>query len=380
MKIMINLLSSRSGGALSYIRNLIPLVAKKFSDSADHTLSLLLHATQKTELGNIAASVEYVEVEEQINGYARALWEIVHLPRIVNERKVDVLFTPYQLAPSIKTARTIVMIRNMEPFLFDKYRYDFKNYLRNIILRRASIKTLKQADRVIAVSKFPASYCLDTLRIPSSNLSIVYHGRDKQFSPEPLPTDSSTLASLGITKDYFFTCGSMLPYRRCEIIIEAFSRWVGDKECELVIAGSSNDQRYQSLIQDLIHRSPAAAKIRWLGQVKLEPMRVLYRRCKLFVTATDIEACPNIGIEALSSGCYIVSSDNAPLPEIFAEAADYFQADKIQTLVERFEWHFTRQDNLNAKALSRADNFSWESCSEQTFKILTDQGGRSTAV
>lgn len=372
MKVMINLLSSRSGGALSYVRNLIPLLAARFAASDRHQLVLLVNAAQKPELSDIDVAVKFVEVNEQRNGYARALWEIVSLPKIIDENEIDVLFTPYQLAPNVKNAKTVVMIRNMEPFLFDKYRYDFKNYLRNKVLRRASIKTLKSADKVIAVSQFPASYCLHTLGMPNTNLSIIYHGRDKRFGAEPIDGDAEVLASLGIGKQYLFTCGSMLPYRRCEVIIRAFSHWVADRECQLVIAGSSNDQRYQALISKLIKDSPAADKIKWLGQVKIGPMRTLYRHCKLFVTATDIEACPNIGIEALSSGCYIASSDNPPLPEIFTDAADYFQADDSQTLSNLFERHFARKERLNQAALVRAESFSWETCSEQTFKVLTD--------
>jgi glycosyltransferase involved in cell wall biosynthesis len=307
------------------------------------------------------------------------MWEMLALPRIVKEQKIDVLFTPYQLAPAVRNVRTVVMIRNMEPFLVHKYRYDFKNYLRNAVLRRASIKTLKGADKVIAVSNFPASYCLNNLRIPAARLTTVYHGRDKRFSAESTAADADVLAALGITKEYVFTCGSMLPYRRCEIIIAAFSRWAIDKDCELVIAGSSNDLGYKALIQAAIDASPVAKKIKWLGQVKIEPMRVLYRHCKLFVTATDIEACPNIGIEALSSGCYIASSDNEPLPEIFADAADYFQADNVEMLCTLFERRVATPDSINSraggsnnKALIRAESFSWDTCSQQTLKVLTE--------
>jgi glycosyltransferase involved in cell wall biosynthesis len=372
MKVMINLLSSGSGGALSYIRNLIPLLAQEFAATKEHQLVLLLHHAQRQELPELASEVEYVAVEKQKNGYIRVLWEMYALSRIVKEKNIDVLFTPYQLTPAVKHVKTVVMIRNMEPFLFEKYRYDFKNYIRNVILRRSSIKTLKGANRVIAVSQYAASYCLQTLKIPNENLTTIYHGRDKRFSPKVDSNDKSVIKSLGITGDYIFTCGSMLPYRRCELIIEAFSRWAIDKECELVIAGASNDHGYQTLIKQLIGRSPVADKIKWLGQVKVDAMRVLYRHCKLFITTTEIEACPNIAIEALSSGCYIVSSDNEPLPEIFAEAAAYCQAGNEQELAAQIDRNFSDQARVNDTSLARAENFSWESCSQNTFKVLTD--------
>jgi len=372
MKVMINLLSSSSGGALSYLRNLVPLIARQFSESGEHQLFLLLHSSQKNELAELDPSIKCVEVAQQSNGYTRVLWEILTLPSIVKEKSIDVLFTPYQLAPVIQGTKTVAMIRNMEPFLFRKYRYDFKNFLRNSVLRMASIRTLKRADRVIAVSQFAAAYCLNALHISDHTLTTIYHGRDRRFSATPNANDDDALKLLGVTGEYLFTCGSMLPYRRCELIIEAFARWAIDKDCELIIAGSSTDSRYQAYIHSLIECSPIAHKIKWLGQVTPENMRVLYRRCQLFVTATEIEACPNIGIEALSSGCHIVSSDNDPLPEIFTDAADYYHAEDTEELMTQFELHFARNDRVNHKALTRAEFFSWEACSRATFKALTN--------
>jgi glycosyltransferase involved in cell wall biosynthesis len=380
---MINLLPSSSGGGLSYVRNLIPLLAGDFARSAEHELVLLLNDFQRRELRDLDGSVRCVEVPRQKNGYLRALWEMHALPRIVRDQNVDVLFTPYQLAPSVKRVRTVTMIRNMEPFLFDKYPYDFKNRVRNSVLRRAGRNSLKSSSRVIAVSEFAASYCREALRIPAERLRTIHHGRDKRFSPTPTGNDEHILAGLGISGDYIFTCGSMLPYRRCELIIDAFNRWQNSADCALVIAGSSTDQTYQSRIAALIARAPAGKKIQWLGQVDIEAMRALYRHSGLFVTATEIEACPNIGIEALSSGCHILSSDNPPLPEIFADAADFFRADDGPGLAALFEDHFSKHRAAgaagiapNEKALARAEHFCWETCSEHTFKALTDWSSR----
>jgi glycosyltransferase involved in cell wall biosynthesis len=369
---MINLLSSSSGGALSYIRNLIPLLARAFAESGQHQLVLLLHEHQKSELPELDAATQYVQVAPPRNGYLRVLWEMRTLPRIVAERAVDVLFTPYQLAPAVRGIRTVAMIRNMEPFLFGKYRYDLKNYIRNTVLCRASSKTLRNADRVIAVSQFAARYCRESLGLPDSRLNTIYHGRDQRFSAQAEPGDDAMLAGLGVTGDYLFTCGSMLPYRRCELIIDAFANWSGRPDCQLIIAGTSTDSRYQAGIRAAIERSGAAGSIKWLGQVKPDAMRVLYRRSRLFVTATEIEACPNIGIEALSSGCHIVSSDNEPLPEIFADAALYYRADDSGELTRLMAQQFSAAAGSSEKARARAEFFSWEACSRHTFKALVD--------
>jgi hypothetical protein len=60
---MINLLSSRSGGALSYVRNLIPLIARDFIESNEHQLVLLVDPSQKLELPALDVSTACVDVK-----------------------------------------------------------------------------------------------------------------------------------------------------------------------------------------------------------------------------------------------------------------------------------------------------------------------------
>lgn len=368
---MINLLSSSSGGAMSYVRNLIPLLAERFADDSEHELILLLYKKHSAEIGVVPASVELIEIERERGGAERVLWEKLIVPKLVKKCKVDVFYTPYQLAPKVHGVKTVTMIRNMEAFLFGRYSYDLKNYLRNIVLRLSSIRTLNRSDRVIAVSAFAESQCTVDLKMSVDKVVKIYHGRDTRFSAQPQMQDDDTLKKVGIEKDYIFTCGSILPYRRVEYIIEAFSRWSEAEKCQLVIAGSGNDKRYETLIANLIASSPVASNILMVGHVSPETMRVLYRRCRLFVTTTDIEACPNMGIEALSSGCNILSSDNQPMPEIFGSAATYATSDHLTDLVIDLDNSYKSADASNNAALNRASNFCWNRCAVQTFEALT---------
>lgn len=373
---MINLLSSGSGGALSYVRNLIPLLIQRFAEDPDHQLVLLLYNKHYAELGEIPASVKFIKIDRELGGAKRVLWEMFTVPKLVRRHNVDVFYTPYQLAPNVSGVKTVTMIRNMEAFLFGRYRYDLKNYLRNVVLRFSSIRTLQRSDRIIAVSGFAEDQCTVDLNISAQKVTRIYHGRDTRFSSQPQAHDDDTLKKAGITGDYIFTCGSILPYRRLEYIIDAFSLWPGAKNCQLVIAGSGNDQRYQALIDRQILSSAVGGNILMVGHVSPDAMRVLYRRSRLFVTTTDIEACPNMGIEALSSGCNILSSDNPPMPEIFDSAATYVASDKLADLSDALQNSYddaavVHSGVVNNDAISRAAHFCWNRCAEQTFDALT---------
>lgn len=357
---------------MSYVRNVVPLLAELFHGSSEHELVVLAFRKHIDEMGVMPKSTTVIEVSKERGGVKRVLWEMYAMQKIVKDNAVDVFYTPYQLAPNVRGVKTVSMIRNMEPFRFTKYRQVFKNYLRNVILKIGSERNLLRSDRVIAVSEYAMRECLDKIGVELGRLKKIYHGRDTRFSPIRNRDDNKLLGELGIDSTYIFTCGSILPYRRVEHIVSAFNVWEGATNNKLVIAGAGNDQRYANLLRRLIDISPAPENILLLGHVSPESMRVLYRNCRLFMTATDIEACPNMGIEALSSGCNILSSNNEPMPEIFQDAAQYYSGEDLSSLTGMLRKAWSAADGVNTKALQRSDDFSWDRCARETFEFLVN--------
>lgn len=373
MNILINFLSATSGGSLSYLRNLAPKFIE-YSNTEDIKITLLIGQSQSRDLGlDRVDGVFSVPVRGLIH---RMLWERTKLKKIISDEGVDVLFTPYQFAPYFKNVHNVVMIRNMEPFLFRRYRYSFANWARNFLLEHLSKRSLLKADGIIACSQFAYDHCVHVLKLSSSKIKKVYHGRDVRFISSTKSDDQSKLGALGLSKSYVFTCGSLLPYRRLELIVKAFAETESSRNMSLVVAGSGTDKKYGAALEKLVREYPQV-DIKMLGQVSPDVMPVLYRSCDLFITATDIEACPNIAIEAMSCGCSILSSNNAPMPEMFGQSAEYFdQKSSIKELAHRIDSQLHSGSAINAKALERAQDFDWEKCFQQTLNfILKDSRG-----
>jgi len=379
MVVLIDCLSSVSGGAASYLRNLGPLLSDRFEESPEgHCLKLLAHEEQRPLVQTIPDSRCIWMHGKRLGGYRRVLWERMNLPRITREQRVDVLFTPYQIAPTVYGVKQVLMLCNMEPFRFRDFRYSPGTWLRNYVLHFHSLRSLRAADRVIAVSEFTKDQLVNSIGVGPYRVRTIHHGRDTEFSPEgDIKKDQKMLARIGLQGNYLLTCGSLLPYRRCEDVIAAFERCADllDTETKLVIAGSGTDNRYVKLVRKAIENSPCRDRILAVGHVPRETMMALYRRCLLFVTATEIEACPNIAIEAMSSGCAIISSDRPPLPEMFKGCSLEFRARDIENMVLQLrtclEDEALRCD-LKARSAERAEAFSWEKCAEETYSALVE--------
>lgn len=357
---------------------MLPLLQKYFDQSSTkHSLCLLAHEDQVDVLCQVQDVEIYWLKGARPVGWRRVVWEGKNLRRIAAEFHADVVFTPYQIGARIRGRRQILMIRNMEPFYFRDYAYDKKSWLRNMVLSWHSSRALRKADRVIAVSELTESFLTRDLCVSSSRIQQIYHGRDSAFRPiTHRNPDADPLQRLGVHSEYMLTCGSLLPYRRCEDVIDAFNQLgADDTELQLVIAGSGSDKRYADLLRGRMAESPYRDRILAVGHVSKDTMITLYGRAKLCVIATEIEACPNIAIEAMSSGCAIVSCDRSPLPEMFDDCSLEYSARDIHDLSRKMrlllEDRSLRSD-FGKRARERADNFSWAKCAQQTYSALVD--------
>lgn len=373
MLVLANFLSATTGGSVSYLRNMLPALAERFRRSPDHRLCVLVYRDQ-TLLFEAQPELDVRVIEgHRPTGARRVLWERCFLRSHVAD--ADVHFVPYQVGRTGLARRTVLMLRNMEPFLSKNYRYAWQTRLRNMALSRLSAANLRAADRVIAVSDFAQQFARTRLGMPEDRLRRIWHGRDPAFEAGQAPGDRNRLAALGVTSPYLFTSGSVLPYRRFEDVIAAFSALAPrHPDLRLVITGTGTDLIYRKLVCDAIEASGAKDRIVWPGYVVREDMTALYRNALAFVTATEIEACPNTVIEALASGCAIVASQCDPLPEFIKDAALYYPPRNVAALegqIRQFVENPDLRKRYSKRALQNAERFSWTRCADTTFEALT---------
>jgi len=343
-----------------------------------HSLKFLAHVDQRNLLQSIDESKIIWIKAKRPAGYLRVLWEYQNMAGIVRREEVDVLFNPYQIGPWVRGPKHVLMLRNMEPYLFGGYVYSLNSRLRNYLLRKSSARSLRRADRVLAVSKYVRDYLTNAIGIEGDRILTVCHGRNENFiSDGDAEKDRDALKRFGVGNHFILTCGSLLPYRRCEDVIAAFNKCADSVHpgMQLVIAGAGTDRRYGKLIRHAIAASPYRDRILALGHIPWDTMAALYRSCLLCVLATEIEACPNIAIEAMAAGCVIVSSDRPPLPEMFGGASLEYHARDIDHLVGQILRCIDQEDlrrEMKTRALKRAEAFSWEKCASETYAALTD--------
>ncbi len=373
---MINCLGARSGGAVSYLRNAIGRILQAHDPAAGFRIQALCDSGQAEQVDADSDLVLRADTAG-LSGTKRSLWEARNLKRLVNEHGFTTVFTPYQVSNAKTSAKSVLMLRNMEPFFHQRYDYSWNTRLRNRILKRLTIRSTKSADHVIAVSEYVRQLLVGPLGLDPDRVSRIYHGRDPFFSESIDDADvKSALRDIGIQNPFLLTCGSLLPYRRVEDVILAYDRLAkrDKRPLDLVIAGDGADNRYKQKLRKLASESESSNQILFAGHVSRRHIRTLYRNAEAVVLATEIEACPNIAIEAMAAGSMIVASDSDPLPEIIgADNARFYEKrniDELTELLRQLPESPEQSQALRKNARRRADDFCWERCAAATTELL----------
>ncbi|HEX2171157.1 MAG TPA: glycosyltransferase, partial [Dehalococcoidia bacterium] len=98
-----------------------------------------------------------------------------------------------------------------------------------------------RADAIIAVSETTRADVVATLGVPPDRVTVIHHGLDPAFRPDPTPDDEATRARYGLTDRYLLYVGTVEPRKNLVGLIRAFDRARSaglSREMRLVLAGA----------------------------------------------------------------------------------------------------------------------------------------------
>jgi len=109
-------------------------------------------------------------------------------------------------------------------------------------------------------------------------------------------------------------------------------------------------------------------------------LRWLYEHCAAYVFPSLSEGFGLPGLEAMQHGAPVVSSNATCLPEVYGDAAHYFDPLDVQAMADAINEVITDKDlraRLIAAGHTQAATYSWKRMAEQTLAVyktaLTDK-------
>jgi len=326
---------SVSGGYAKYLQEVVPRLAA-------HT--------------EVEAIRVYVPREMASRDASYLPWQTLGaLRREVVAWKPDVVFIPSSVTLDAGGIPIVNLSHNMEPLERPLAGNAPVEALRNLVRAAVARQALRRARRIIAASNHVRDFLVARWRIDPDRIGVVYHGVD-------LPPDTVRPAALQDVGEFLFTGGSIRPARGLEDL--------ADVPGVVAIAGSADPGtvRYARRMRRELGNAV------WLGKITPAEMAWCYENARLFVMTSRAEACPNTVLEALAHGCLSVSTDKAPMPEFYGDAALYYRGgdrrDLARAVGEALRLSPAAAAELREKARARSRHFTWDRTTEATVREL----------
>jgi glycosyltransferase involved in cell wall biosynthesis len=354
MRILLNAVSARAGGGVSYLTNLLKYLPGMAPDC--HFLAAV-PAIDFAEKITDQKNLELLVVKEASqNTLKRFYWENTGLIKLCKDWQADLLFCVANIVPLIKPdIPVVVMVQNIAPLtpgvLKRLWKYEpATKALQMLVLKFLTLFALRHADCVIALSQ--ATRRLLQHHNKGSSIKVLYHGISGLFNADaPKPAKAPTTP-------YFIYVSNLYVYKGLEYMVEALAH---DPDLPPVyIAGQHFDQGYLQWINKLADDAGVSKRLIFLKHVAYSELPGWYSHARAMVYTSWCENCPNILLEAMACGCPVVAMKIGPMPEICEKGGIYAQpfAGKDLARAMRQALHLTASQK--AAAQKRAAEFTWK--------------------
>ena len=224
------------------------------------------------------------------------------------------------------------------------------------------LQAATRADRIITISQFSADEAIRFLGADPKKIDVVYLG--SEFADVETTLKESAPA-VPLPSEFLLFVGSLEPVKNLALLHDVWAL-AKSRHIELpplIIVGA----RWEGV------ESENAPPPDWLylGRESDAVLLYLLRRAQALVFPSKYEGFGLPVLEAMSTGCPVICSKVASIPEVGGTAVLYAKADADSYLdaIREVSTNATLRAELSAKGLRQAETFSWKSCAEQTAEV-----------
>lgn len=300
----------------------------------------------------------------------------LYVLKLMKNQQLAVFIGSSYILPIIKP-RHVKYITVIYDLSYLTYKHNpFKLYLNLVMYMKLVVPfILKRADVVVVPSLFVKNQILKKYHVSESKIIVIYGGFDMYFTAV---NDTKKIVSIrtkfGITGDYCFTNATNHERKNIFGLIEAFSQIEKRSQLQLIITGLLPEETIIEL-RKYISILGLENRVKYLGFVTKEELRVLYSSAKIFVFPSFEEGFGFPVIESASCGCLPICSNTGSLPEIIGNKRLLFNPLEVESIVKKMNevLSFTQseyRDELE-KVKKHIGQFTWKKTAQEWSVLLT---------
>lgn len=290
------------------------------------------------------------------------VWEHLTLPAILTRHRIAVFHSPGFYLPAVTVhCKRIVTIHDLAVFRYPQhFPRKFSCYFQAVITLAAT-----RADRIITGSHCAAAEIRQQFPRYTGPIDVIYHGVDPLFTPVQTSDEKRFLTSTYNLPDggYFLFVGTLEPRKNLSGLLKAFLHLLRTvrEPVSLVIIGRQG--WLASGLESITEQGEDSRSVRILGYVPREHLPMFYRQAVGLVYPSFYEGFGLPVVEALASGCPVITSNRSALQEISGKAAILINPDDGPALTAAMQCLLTNRQlasRLRTDGLLRATAFSWD--------------------
>lgn len=290
--------------------------------------------------------------------------EQLGLLRQINSLSANLVHFLYAQQPIWYRGSVITTIHDLTTLRFDNpdknlLIFRAKQQVYKYVIKRAAHKSV----HIIVGSQFIKNDVVQFTGIDPDKITVTYEAADPiTEAPVEIPELEN--------KQFIMYIGRPTPHKNLERLIKAFGLIQAQHQDLLLVLAGKKDANYQR-IEKMVHKD-GVKNVVFTDFVSEGQLRWLYEHCAAYVFPSLSEGFGLPGLEAMVHGAPVVSSNATCLPEIYGDAAYYFDPYDIQAMAEAINTVLIN-DNLRLELIGKSKEqvakYSWQRMAEQTLAV-----------
>jgi glycosyltransferase involved in cell wall biosynthesis len=219
----------------------------------------------------------------------------------------------------------------------------------------------KVARRIITVSNFSKQELVKHAGFKSEKITVIYNAADHilTYGEPEMDFKSKVLAM----QPYCLAVSSLSANKNFKGLSQAIQK-IDFKNHNMLIAGG---------VMSTLRYSEADNSVTYLGYVSNEQLRFLYANAALFIFPSFYEGFGIPPLEAMISGCPVLSTNTSSLPEVLGEACEYCDPANPDDIAAKISGLLNNPDRLRSLqtlGYAQAAKYSWHKSAMSLFSLI----------
>lgn len=382
-RILIHAVSAKSGGARTYLLNLVPELAVRGTDE------YLVYAPElklKVTRGQ-AGRIRVVPTDDSA-WWKRLFWDQVTLRRILRRERIDVLFSSSDFGVLWPPCRQVLFLRNTTFFSpnFRQYILRHRSWRDRFdwCCRRLLVKmSARSSDTVMVASATMLEDVKKAVKLTGRTVVNPFGAPKGRFVPRPKPKTAHERLSILYVSEY-------ADYKNITVLLRGVLELVeaGRTGFEVVITmDPAQFGTVESISLDADRKLASDPRlqniVRFVGAVPYESIVELYAEADIFIFPSFVESFGHPLLEAMISGVPVLAADIPVFRELCGDSAAFFDpfdpGDCARRLAELCDNAALREKLARCGRERAQTRFDWDAHVRRLFEILRETAAVAAA-